>query len=155
MNHKRLPAVAWICVSLAASVCSAELFQTPVTADSLDRAAFIESVNGTDQPAKSEKGPSQLVWTKTTPPDWAGIKFGEAKTPGMRHLRIGFKAPLEMGSVLTRAGGKLSVLKPGAAYPGDSKDDSQWIAAQRIDKDGRIGDTEADHEEYAMWVLPP
>jgi hypothetical protein len=58
-----------------------------------------------------------------------------------------------VGSVLVRGGDALSVLRPGAAYPGNLVDDSQWIPAQRITQ-GQIGEEEVPAGNYALWVLP-
>ena len=86
--------------------------------------------------------------------EWDGVDFGESKQPGVRHLRIGFKTPLAIGSILVRGGGWLSVLRPTAAYPGDLADDAQWMPAERL-KGGQISSDEVGHEEFAVWVLPP
>ena len=50
--------------------------------------------------------------------------------PGPRHLRIGFKTPIVVGTVIVRGGGQLSMLRPTAPYPGDLADDSQWAPAE-------------------------
>ena len=81
------------------------------------------------------------------------MKFGEGRAFGVRHLRIGFTQSITSGSVLVRGGGTLSVLKPGAAYPGDVTDDSQWLAAERLVK-GEVSREEVGNEDYGMWLLP-
>ena len=39
---------------------------------------------------------------------------------------------MAVGSVLVRGGGALSILRPGAAYPGKLDDEAQWIPAERL-----------------------
>ena len=56
---------------------------------------------------------------------------------GRRHLRIGFKEAIPVGSVMVKGGGQLSVLKANAAYPGDLARESAWQPAVRV-KDGEI-----------------
>lgn len=55
----------------------------------------------------------------TTKPEFRGVKFGDGRVVGVRHLRIGFTESIAVGSVLVRGGGVLSVLKADAAYPGN------------------------------------
>ena len=69
-------------------------------------------------------------------------------------MRIGWKTPRLVGTVLARAGGSLSVLKEGVPYPGNLADDAQWIPACRI-KAGAVSREEAGREDYAVWILPP
>jgi hypothetical protein len=44
----------------------------------------------------------------------------------VRYLRLAFTAPLAVGT-LVGGGGEVSYLKPGAAYPGDVADNTQWV----------------------------
>lgn len=128
----------------------------PVGGGALDPAAFAQWVDGEEiiiDEGAAKDGPYSVVWTKGKKPDWRGVKFGEGLAGGERHLRIGFKKSTKVGSVMVRGGGALSVLKPGASYPGDLGDDSQWMAAERL-VDGRVSQKEVDREEYAIWVLP-
>src|SRR5207249_2684146 len=83
-----------------------------------------------------------------------GVKFGEGRELGLRHLHIGFVQPIATGSVLVRGGGALSVLKANAAYPGDLADDSQWQPAERLTGDA-ASHAEVDNGGVALWVLPP
>ena len=99
-------------------------------------------------------GPRHVIWTQTSAPQWDGVRFGESKQPGARHLRIGWKTSLAVGSILARSGGTVSVLKATAAYPGNLADESQWLPAQRL-RAGQVGHEEAGGEDYALWVLPP
>jgi hypothetical protein len=129
-------------------------FETPLVANNLDPTVFAAWVDGAETAVTLSDGPSHVVWTQTTRPQWDGVKFGGSKQPGVRHLRIGFKTPLTIGTVLARGGGALSVLKPDAAYPGNLADDAQWTPAKRIDG-GRISSAEVGSDEYAVWTLPP
>ncbi|HEV7405805.1 MAG TPA: hypothetical protein VGO11_22870, partial [Chthoniobacteraceae bacterium] len=99
-------------------------------------------------------GPQGVVWTRTGKVNFRGVKFGEGRALGVRHLRIGFTQPVAAGSVLVRGGGALSVLKAGAKYPGDLADDAQWLPAARLVEDAEKN-AEVDQDGYALWVLPP
>lgn len=61
---------------------------------------------------------------------------------------------IEVGSVLVRGGGRLSVLKPDAAYPGDVADEKNWLPAERL-QGSAITSDEVDPEQSAIWILPP
>ncbi len=128
---------------------------TPVKADNLDGGAFAEW-EGVEKPISGsrERSPEWVVWSEKNWPGHSGLWFGESKTPGPRHLRIGFKAPVAVGTVLARGGGQLSVLKPDAAYPGALNDDSQWIPAQRL-VEGVPSREEVGNDQYALWTLAP
>lgn len=140
-------------------------FATPVTADNLDEAAWKQWIDGTEQAALKNMfgteiptGARHVIWTQGTRPDWTGVKFGDSKNSGVRHLRIGFKTPIAVGSLLVRGIVQPSVLKPGVDYPGDLNDDSQWIKARRLKRETRgeaVSGVESDAEEYPVWVLPP
>jgi len=85
-----------------------------VQVDNLDPAAFAEWVDGRETPisgADKSQTPQWLIWTNKSQPGHSGLTFGESKTPGARHLRIGFKNAVALGSVLVRGGGQLSALK--------------------------------------------
>jgi hypothetical protein len=131
----------------------APAFTTPVTLGSLDSAAFTEWVDGRERPVALPDGPRHVIWTQTTAPEWDGLRFADSKTPGPRHLRIGWQAPLAVGTVLVRAGGQVSVLKPAAAYPGDIGDEAQWLPATRLSGREVVGE-EVGQEEYCLWSLP-
>ncbi len=128
--------------------------QTPLKTEDLDRAALAEWSAGSEQTLevpKDEK--SGAMWTRESRPDWRGITFGDSAAPGVRHLRIGFKKAVAVGSVLVRGGGQLSVLKPGATYPGDPSREQDWEAAERI-RAGEVTRGEVGRDEYAIWTLP-
>jgi hypothetical protein len=152
-------AIAGLLVPLTAAEktsSSSELFQ-PIPFEALDKQAFSQWVSGRESPQALDGkpiDPSTVVWTVSSEPKLQGVKFGEGKEGGRRHLRIGLVEALPIGSVLVRGGGTLSVLKPGAEYPGDLADDSQWIAAARI-VDGKVSADEVDLEGLVLWTLPP
>jgi hypothetical protein len=130
------------------------VFATPLGAKMLDADSFAQWVDGAESRLEVSDGPRHLVWTRDSAPQWDGVRFGESKQPGVRHLRVGWTKPLEIGAVLVRGGGQLSVLRPEAAYPGNLGDDAQWIPAVRI-KGRQVGGAEVQYEEYAIWLLPP
>lgn len=123
----------------------------------LDPATFAQSLAGAESPVPEEArkdGPQGVVWTRTGKVNFRGVKFGEGRALGVRHLRVGFTQPVAAGSVLVRGGGALSVLKEGAAYPGNLADDAQWVPAVRL-IEGTEKNTEVEQDGYALWVLPP
>lgn len=143
--------VAWL--ALLASAASADPFATPLAGEDLDPAAYAEWCDGAEKPVATKAPARDVLWTSTSQPHWQGQEFGDSKRSGARHLRIGFQREIPVGSVLARGGGSVSVLKPGAAYPGDLHDESKWLSAERIV--GRAaGVAEADRETYAVWSLP-
>jgi hypothetical protein len=157
--------VAWAVVGLAVLTVQAGAapptadpthgaFETPLAADNLDPDAFAQWDGGGEKPVAVKDGPKHAVWTRGTQPEWDGVRFGDSKGAGPRHLRVGFKAPVAVGTVLTRGGGTLSVLRPSAAYPGRLADDSDWTPAERLQA-GQASREEAGEEQYAVWVLPP
>jgi len=130
---------------------------TPVQASDLDPATYAEWMDGQEKPiARPDKAqnPDWIIWTDTTRPGHSGLAFGDSATAGPRHLRIGFKKDVPVGSVIVRNGGKLSVLKPGATYPGDLAKEEDWIPAQRLDQ-GEVSDAELTKKEVGIWTMPP
>ena len=137
----------------------------PIDAKLLDAAAFAQWVDGKETPVSTEQakdGPAAVVLTDGNhPKSLYGIRFGLGRATGPRHLRIGFTKNIPIGSVLVAGGGRLSVLKPEASYPGDLADDSQWIPAERIahGEPGRPGVGETGRQPvgeggYASWIVP-
>jgi hypothetical protein len=159
----RLPQRVWLATLYMglASLCAfaadpaKSTFENPLDATSLDPAAFAEWVDGAEKTLAEKRGPAHVVWTRTSQIEWSGLRYGDSKTPGDRHLRIGLKNPTPLGAVAVRAGGKLSVLKADALYPGDMKNESLWIPAERIAKNNEVCAAEIGEDEYAVWVLPP
>jgi hypothetical protein len=128
-----------------AAVAQAGAFDTPVSRDAFDPAAYAEWVDGAERPRTDS--PESVVWVPKGALANNGVRFGDSKAPGPRHLRVGLKSPVPVGSVLVRAnaGVQLSVLKAGAKYPGDLAADADWTSAQR----------RGDGGDLALWVLPP
>lgn len=136
----------------------ASSLQTTMTDDALDPAAFMAWVDGKETKDKlPAEGPAFVLWRqggqRGGKPEWPGVSWGDTKMPGVRHLRIGFKTPQRVGAVLVRGGGTLSVLKPGAAYPGNMADDTQWIPAQHVES-ADVTQDEAGRESLVLWTLP-
>lgn len=129
---------------------------TTVSTSDLDPTALAQWNDGAERPIEGvpQNDPSKIIWTDKGMPSFKGLGFGDSKTPGPRYLRLGFQKPISAGSVLTRGGGQLSVLKTEAAYPGALNDDALWLPAQRL-VDGVPSDTEVGDDGYAVWVLPP
>ncbi len=137
-----------------------EAFSSPVTAETIDASTFAEWVDGKLTPVvpiegKKDFGPANLFCTPTNNPGHQSLRFGDTNTPGPRHLRVGFKDNIPVGTIITKDGGAVSVLKPGATFPGDPSDDSQWIPAQRISKSGITSVEPGENENLALWSLPP
>jgi hypothetical protein len=61
-----------------------------------------------------------------------------------RHLRVAFKEPLPVGTILG-AGGAVSYLKPDAPFPGDVADESQWVNVP----------LPAGQAGQRVWTFPP
>ncbi len=130
---------------------------TAVRADEVDAAVYAEWVDGKERAvegSKREALPEWVLWTGQTEPGHSGVKFGDAKAPGARHLRIGFKSPVALGSVVVRGGGQLSALKPGASYPGDLSKEGDWVPAQRLEK-GAVSMGDVARDGLAVWTFPP
>ncbi len=123
----------------------------------LDDSAFRQWVAGAElaipdgEPGKG--GPTSVVWTKGRSLHFRGVTYGAGRDPGQRHLRIGFRQPIEVGSVLVSGGGMLSVLKAEASYPGDLADESLWVRAERLIGE-KVGHDEVNAGSYALWSVP-
>jgi len=168
MKYKAIPAVLMAMAGFALGTAlisrsalavnpqpQAGAFATPLTAALIDDSASAEFVDGSERRLQTPAALRQLVWTRTAaPPGGAPLQFGSSPQPGPRYLRLGFTAQVPAGSVLVRGGDQLSVLRPGASYPGNLADDSQWLPAQRIAKH-QLSTAEVDPGGYALWILPP
>ena len=129
------------------------IFENPLTANNLDRDAFTQWTDGAEKSVELKGGPQDVLWTSGGRIEWAGVNFGSSKNAGARHLRIGWKTELAVGTVLVRGNVSVSVLKPGVKYPGDAGRDDDWIPAERL-KLGVGTREEPGREEYALWILP-
>ncbi len=128
-----------------------------LTRDNLDAGAYSEWVDGEEKVIMGdgrEFSPEWLIWTEKSTPGHSGRAFGKSDKAGIRHLRIGFVSPMPIGTVLAKGGGQLSVLKPGATYPGNLGDDAEWIPAQRL-VDGKVSSAPVAINQTVAWVLPP
>ena len=135
-----------------------QLLGTTLSTSDIDYNAFVQRyankevrVSGREP---KEQMPEWVLWTSGSTPGHTGITYGQAPVSGTRYLRIGFKKTLAVGSVLVKGGGRLSVLKEGAPYPGDLSNEEQWIEAKRAYA-GKYVTTEVGKDEYALWILPP
>ena len=106
---------------------------TPVRADDLD--ALVEWVDGAARPRK--ESPRHVLWTQTSAPEWNGLRFGDSKAAGLRHLKLTFKKDLEAGSLLAQGGGRASALKPGAA--GACAALAKWTPGQSLSGEASVG----------------
>ena len=126
---------------------------TPLVAENLDPAAFAQWVDGVEKPMPQRDGPRHVIWTAGTQPEWDGVLFGESEEPRATASPHRLEEPITVGSVLVRAGGQVSMLRPTAAYPGDLADESQWTPAERIG-DRRRDNPKAADEQYVLWIFP-
>ncbi len=129
-----------------------------IPATALDGSAFSQWIEGKESPVtlppnEVSKGAGIVLWTDKGGPIHTGVSFGEGNVTGIRHLRIGFREPVLIGSILVRGGGKLSVLKAETTYPGDLSKDEQWLPAERLGSGGVVK-AEVSKNDYAVWVLP-
>ncbi len=127
---------------------------TVLTDDLLDDQAAAEWVDGAEHPLASPAALRARLWTATRGPLYGQLLFGAGAQPGPRALRVGFRSPVDVGAVVVRGGGVLSVLRPGAAYPGNLADDSKWLPATRLIQ-GQSSTAEVSPDGYAVWALPP
>ncbi len=111
---------------------------TPVALQNLDTTCFAEWLDGAEQPITNVSGPDYVLWTQISQLGYSGLVYGDSLNSGWRHLRIGFKTPVQVGTVLVLGNGQLSVLKPDAVYPGNLNNDDDWIAAERLTTDNTI-----------------
>ena len=133
---------------------------TVVKPENIDTAAFAEWVDGVERKLvykevnPKAQFPEWVLWTNKTEPGYKGVTYGLSKNIGSRHLRFGFHNAITVGSILAQGGGRPSVLKADAAYPGNLNDESEWVSAQRM-LDGQPSNKEIGRNEYAFWVFPP
>jgi hypothetical protein len=149
---------------------------TDVMVQDIDPDAFRQWVDGAEgpiTPAVQFYGMNILheaIWTHDLAkgfgyPAGRDIHFGDSKTPGPRHLRIGFTRAIPVGTIIGAPSVRVSVLKPDVPYPGNLGDDSQWIPAERIETTWNSVDQREERKvtsdanvlqnKIAFWVLPP
>ena len=156
-----LVAASLLARAWAADPAPGSAFQTELTDAMLDPAAYAEWVDGREIPIipKDERdrsaSPAWLDWTQDTNAGHMGRDFGESKTPGARHLRVGFTRPVAIGTLIVGGDVRVGVLKPGASYPGNPGDDSQWLPAQRIEGRTVVTSELKDRGDFTTWILPP
>ena len=61
----------------------------------LDPEAFAQWVSGVESRLEVAHGPRHLIWTRESQPQWDGVRFGEGKQPGVRHLPHRLDAAVE------------------------------------------------------------
>ena len=131
------------------------VFVTPMTDAALDDASFAEWCAGTERPIADPTSIHQRIWMQgVVLPAVHPLPFGTCTQTGPRFIRIGFRSPITVGSILVRGSGQLSVLRPGSPYPGNLADDRQWIPAKRI-LAHQVSEAPVDPDGFALWVLPP
>ncbi len=135
------------------------MLATPISLDHLDAASFAEWSDGAEKLIRPEDAkdksrlPQWLISTEMTTPGHSGLRFGDSQRPGPRHLRIGFKQAVPVGSVLIRGGGQLSVLRHDVPFPGDLANDAHWIPAQRLVQ-RVVSRQEVAELDFGIWTLP-
>jgi DNA-binding beta-propeller fold protein YncE len=126
---------------------------TPVLASHLDADTYRGWLAGKEETVQNP--PTWVLWTADGPNvGHSGVRFGTDKVPGPRHLRIGFKESVNIGSLLVAGNVRVSVLKRGASYPGSMADDNQWLPASRFSQ-GNVTGKQTSSGSYALWILPP
>lgn len=139
---------------------SAGIFQTPVTLSDLDESTYTAWVAGEEKPmaTRDPANPKSVIrWPLTTQTSKisTSVLFGDSKTPGVRHLRVGFNSKLPVESILTAGDVQVSVLKPDSAYPGNLGNEDDWIPAERLVGSEVTTEQSPDASDLALWVLPP
>ena len=139
------------------------LAKTTLKAEQIDPAVFREAIDGrfsdlTGKDRQKHHGreikASDYLWTDSPRlyVHWGALTFGEEKKAGPRHLQIGFKEPVPVGSILTQGNITVSVLKDSSTAPGDPFVEEQWIIGQRL-LDGKVTSVQTK-DEIALWVFP-
>jgi hypothetical protein len=120
---------------------------TPLLPADLDPAATAQWVDGQESAvvlSQNRNTPDWVIWTPKSSLGNSGARFGQSTNPGIRHLRLGFTKPVAVGTVITRGGGQLCVLKADAHYPGALANEALWLPAERTQQ-----------AEVSVWTLPP
>lgn len=134
------------------------IFQTPVANDDLLSEQDRQWVAGELTPVESRGGrgqDSKTLWTRGRPTSHAGVAYGKGSDLGQRHLMVVLARSVPVGTVVARGNGSLSVLRSGIASGADPSDESQWLAAKRLDGRTVTSDQGDDANSICTWVLPP
>ena len=123
-------------------------FPTPVALEDIDQAVSAQWNDGQETPYTFSAGAQEVLTTRQRLPNHATVTFGVSEAPGVRHLRIGFKRPMPVGTVVVRGDCAVSVLRPDAPYPGNLGDDAMWLPATRQNSTGEA------ESGAALWTLP-
>ena len=86
-------------------------------------------------------------------PNGTAYSSATRRSPGRAISASASRPPITVGSVLVRAGGQVSMLRPTAPYPGDLADESQWMPAEHVARPPAADPKTAD-EQYVLWVFP-
>ena len=153
MKHT-LPSLLLAALAYAARATHpGQVADTPVRPNLLDRPACNVWVDG-QETDEGSLAPEQVLWmTEGRPKTPYGEHFGPKEPTGPRHQRYAFHEPIPVGSIFCIASGRVSVLKESVPYPGDMGDESQWLPAECLTREGRVS-TEPQ-KGYAVWTLPP
>ncbi len=141
------------CRSAGGAESADGIFANPLIIANLDPDAFTQWVDGAERRVTLNDGPQHVMWARGGRIGWDGLSFGDSKNAGARHLRLGWKTALRVGTMLVRGNVSVSVLKPDVNYPGHAGDDADWLPAQRL-KHGVATREEPGREDYTLWVLP-
>jgi hypothetical protein len=141
-------ALSGIYQNASAAEPAADLFRSLVTAENLDLG------NTAEFPANPEMAAADAAKRQTFFLSLLGIRGTREESRGgwrtgkteekNRHLRLAFKAPLAVGTILG-GDGAVSYLKPAAAFPGDVNDEAQWVNVPL--PRGQAG--------MRVWTFPP
>jgi hypothetical protein len=103
------PIALAVCALLACTAhvaTAADPFAQVLMKADLDPATFAEWMDGKETVIGADRrreGPAWVVWTRDSQAGWYGQEFGDSKTPGARHLRIGFTKAVATGTILAAA----------------------------------------------------
>ena len=132
----------------AGAEASADVFRSVVTAENLDLGQTAEFPANpalqTLEAARREAFFLSLLGIRGSREESRGGWRTGTTELRQRHLRVAFKEPLPVGTVLG-AGGAVSYLKPDAPFPGDVADESQWVSVPL--PEGQAG--------LRVWTFPP
>ncbi len=133
-------------------------FQTPVTRDLFLEEGFAEWCQGQERRIEHPRGISLVLNSQDSTSDWPGVRFGDPKNPGPRHVRIPLKRKIPVGTLLVSGIGTPSVLKEAGENPqnADLSNEELWIPGQRV-AEHRLVDSEDGlrDDSYTVWIFPP